>query len=107
MVSERDNGLLPLRREYTQAWHGFDRNAVRQYLDHLEAHLRRIMTDRAAAMAKAGALARELENARREMTNMPLRVEELKKPPERLEDLDERMPPTGYSHWHVPVEGSA
>jgi chromosome segregation ATPase len=96
MVSERDNGLLPLRREYTQAWHGFDRNEVRQYLDHLEAHLRRIMTDRDAAMAQASTLARELENARREMTKMHLRVEELKKPPERLEDLDERMQRTAY-----------
>ncbi|HEV7978732.1 cell division protein DivIVA [Amycolatopsis sp.] len=91
MVSERDNGLLPLRREYAQVWHGFDRNEVRQYLDHLEAHLRRIMTDRDAAMAQASTLSRELENSRREMTKLGARIEELKKPPERLEDLDERM----------------
>jgi chromosome segregation ATPase len=91
MVSERDNGLLPLRREYAQVWHGFDRNEVRQYLDHLEAHVRRITTDRDAAMAQASALAREVETERREMVKLQSRVEELKKPPERLEDLDERM----------------
>ncbi|WP_370944605.1 cell division protein DivIVA [Amycolatopsis sp. cg5] len=91
MVSERDNGLLPLRREYAHAWQGFDRNEVRQYLDHLEAHLRRIVTDRDAAMAQASTLSRELENARRELAKATSRIEELMKPPERLEDLDERM----------------
>src|SRR3954465_9167707 len=61
MVPERDpaatalNGLLPLRREYTQAWHGFDRNEVRQYLDHVEAQLRRVLSERAAP---GGAVAR-------------------------------------------------
>ncbi|MEC3981872.1 cell division protein DivIVA [Amycolatopsis sp. H20-H5] len=97
MVPERDlhpennGGLLPLRREYTQAWHGFDRNEVRQYLDHLEAQLRRVMADRDSAMTQAGTMSRELENARRELARSQARIEELKKPPERLEDLDERM----------------
>jgi chromosome segregation ATPase len=96
MVSERDNGLLPLRREYAQAWHGFDRNEVRQYLDHLEAHLQRIMTERDSAMAQASTVSRELENTRRELTKLHARVEELKKPPQRLEDLDDRMQRTAY-----------
>jgi hypothetical protein len=91
MVSQQDNGLLPLRHEYTQAWHGFDRNEVRQYLDYLEAHVRRIMTDRDAAMVQASTLSRELDNARREAARLHARVEELKKPPVRPEDLDERM----------------
>lgn len=91
MVSERDGGLLPLRREYDQAWHGFDRNQVRQYLDHVEAHLRRIAADRDAAMAQASTMSRELENARGEILRLRTRVDELMKPPERLEDLDERM----------------
>lgn len=97
MVPERDNaasalnGLLPLRREYTQAWHGFDRNEVRQYLDHIEAQLHRLMSERDAAAAQAAASVRELESVRAEMSQLHARVEELKKPPERLEDLDERM----------------
>ncbi|WP_020670371.1 hypothetical protein [Amycolatopsis nigrescens] len=91
MVPDRDNGLIPLRREYDQAWHGFDRNQVRQYLDHVEAHLRRIVADRDAAMAQASTLSRELENARGEINRLRTRVEELRQPPERLEDLDERM----------------
>ncbi|KZB87568.1 hypothetical protein [Amycolatopsis regifaucium] len=91
MVPERDNGLLPLRREYTQAWHGFDRNEVRQYLDHLEAQLHRMMTDRDAAIAQATSASRELETLRHEVAKLNARIEELKKPPERLEDLDERM----------------
>ncbi|MEV7092046.1 cell division protein DivIVA [Amycolatopsis sp. NPDC051045] len=97
MVPERDpaatalNGLLPLRREYTQAWHGFDRNEVRQYLDHVEAQLRRVLSERDAAAAQAAAAAREVESVRQQVASLEARVEELKKPPERLEDLDERM----------------
>jgi colicin import membrane protein len=91
MVSDRDNALIPLRREFSQAWHGFDRSQVLQYLDHLESHLRRLQADRDSATAHSGTLARELENARRELGQLRSRVEELKKPPERLEDLDERM----------------
>jgi cell division septum initiation protein DivIVA len=97
MVPERDhaasalNGLLPLRREYTQAWHGFDRNEVRQYLDHVESQLRRVISDRDAAVAQAAAATREVESVRQQVASLEARVEELKKPPERLEDLDERM----------------
>ncbi|WP_037715609.1 MULTISPECIES: cell division protein DivIVA [Actinomycetes] len=91
MVPERDNGLLPLRREYTEAWRGFDRTEVRQYLDHLEAQLHRLITDRDAAATQVATLSRELEAARGETAKLQARVEELMKPPERLEDLDERM----------------
>jgi len=97
MVPERDsaasalNGLLPLRREYTQAWHGFDRNEVRQYLDHIEAQLHRLMNERDAAAALVATTSREMESVRAEMSQLHARVEELKKPPERPEDLDERM----------------
>jgi len=91
MVPERDNGLLPLRREYTEAWRGFDRNEVRQYLDHLEGQVHRLVTDRDAAAAQVATLSRELEAARGENAKLQARVEELLKPPERLEDLDERM----------------
>ncbi|MFE3178247.1 cell division protein DivIVA [Amycolatopsis sp. NPDC059090] len=91
MVPERDNGLLPLRREYTEAWRGFDRTEVRQYLDHLEAQLHRLITDRDAAATQVATLSRELEAARGEVSKLQSRVEELLKPPERLEDLDERM----------------
>ncbi|WP_116202162.1 cell division protein DivIVA [Amycolatopsis circi] len=91
MVPERDNGLLPLRREYTEAWRGFDRTEVRQYLDHLEGQLHRLITDRDATAAQVATLSRELEAARGEVSKLQSRVEELLKPPERLEDLDERM----------------
>ncbi|EHR63069.1 coiled-coil domain-containing protein [Saccharomonospora cyanea] len=91
MASDHDHRLLPLRREFGQAWHGFDRNQVVQYLEHLEAHLHRLMTERDAAMARANEASRELDGARREIAKLRDRVEELKKPPERVEDLDERM----------------
>ncbi|WP_208025829.1 cell division protein DivIVA [Amycolatopsis acidicola] len=91
MVPERDNALLPLKREYNQVWHGFDRGQVLQYLDHVEVNLRRVMADRDAARAQASTMSRELENARAEITRLRNRVEELKRPPERVEDLDERM----------------
>ncbi|WP_208024341.1 cell division protein DivIVA [Amycolatopsis pithecellobii] len=91
MVPERDNALLPLKRDYNQAWHGFDRGQVLQYLDHVEMNFRRLMADRDAAMAQASTMSRELENARAEIQRLRTRVEELKRPPERLEDLDERM----------------
>ncbi|MEU6645645.1 cell division protein DivIVA [Saccharomonospora sp. NPDC046836] len=91
MASEHDNRLLPLRRDFAQAWHGFERNQVLQYVDHLEAQLRRVLADRDSAMAQASTMSRELENARLEISKLVRRVEELKKPPERMEDLDERM----------------
>ncbi|WP_033293734.1 cell division protein DivIVA [Amycolatopsis jejuensis] len=91
MVPERDNGLLPLRREYTEAWRGFDRTEVRQYLDHLEGQLHRLITDRDTATTQVTTLSRELESARGEVSKLQARVDELMKPPERLEDLDERM----------------
>lgn len=95
MVPERDNGLpaglLPLRREYTEAWRGFDRTEVRQYLDQLEAQVRRLIGDREAAATQIATLSRELESARAEVGKLRSRVDELLKPPERLEDLDERM----------------
>jgi cell division septum initiation protein DivIVA len=80
-----------LKREYNQVWHGFDRGQVLQYLDHVEVNLRRVMADRDAAMAQASTLSRELENSRAEILRLRSRVEELKRPPERIEDLDERM----------------
>ncbi|MFD2419144.1 cell division protein DivIVA [Amycolatopsis pigmentata] len=95
MVPERDaameRALLPLKRDYNQAWHGFDRGQVLQYLDHVETNLRRIMADRDGTAARAAKLARELESANAEILRLRTRVEELKRPPERLEDLDERM----------------
>ncbi|MFF0147701.1 DivIVA protein [Amycolatopsis sulphurea] len=95
MVPERDNGLpaglLPLRREYTEAWRGFDRTEVRQYLDQLEAQVRRLIGDREVAATQIATLSRELESARAEVGKLQSRVDELLKPPERLEDLDERM----------------
>src|SRR5690606_18415928 len=91
MASEHDNRLLPLRREFNQAWHGFDRTQVLQYVEHLEAQIQRIVADRDNAHARLTTASRELENARREVTRLQNRVEELKKPPERPEDLDERM----------------
>ncbi|HJQ48550.1 MAG TPA: cell division protein DivIVA [Amycolatopsis sp.] len=91
VLPERDNALLPLKREYNQVWHGFDRAQVLQYLDHVEVNLRRVMADRDAARAQASTMSRELENARMEIARLRNRVDELKRPPERLEDLDERM----------------
>jgi chromosome segregation ATPase len=90
MASEQD-GLIPLRREYEQAWHGFDRTQVRQYLDHVEMQLTRIIAERDSAVAQAKTLSREVENSRSEILKLRSRVDELMKPPERLEDLDERM----------------
>lgn len=86
-----DRGLLPLKREYNQVWHGFDRGQVLQYLDHVETNMRRIMADRDAAIAQTAKVSRELENTKAEVHRLHERIEELKKPPERLEDLDERM----------------
>src|SRR5690606_11381314 len=77
--------------EFGQGWHGFDRNQVVQYLDHLEAHIHRLMTERDTALARVNQIAHELDNARKEIAALRDRVEELKKPPERIEDLDERM----------------
>lgn len=91
MASDHDNRLLPLRREFGQAWHGFDRNQVAQYLDHLETQLRRLMAERDSAAAQTATVSRELETARAEIAELRERVEELKQPPERIEDLDERM----------------
>ncbi|HVW41564.1 MAG TPA: cell division protein DivIVA [Amycolatopsis sp.] len=91
VLPERDNALLPLKREYNQVWHGFDRAQVLQYLDHVEVNLRRVMADRDAARAQVTNLSRELETSRTEIARLRNRVEELKRPPERLEDLDERM----------------
>lgn len=95
MVHERDaameRALLPLKRDYNQAWHGFDRGQVLQYLDHVETNVRRIMADRDGAAARAAKLSRELDSAKAEILRLRTRVEELKHPPERLDDLDERM----------------
>lgn len=94
MASERDHGhpgLLPLRREFSQVWHGFDRNQVLNFIEHVEAQLGRIMADRDSANAKATTLSRDLESVRHEMGKLHDRIEELKQPPESVEDLDERM----------------
>ena len=86
-----ERALLPLKRDYNQVWHGFDRAQVLQYLDHVETNLRRVMADRDGAAARTAELSRELAGAQAEIIRLRDRVEELKKPPERLEDLDERM----------------
>lgn len=91
MASDQDNRLLPLRREFGQVWHGFDRNQVTQYLHHLEAQIRQVLTERDSARSRVNSLSSELDSARREIATLRKRVEELKKPPERMEDLDERM----------------
>lgn len=91
MSSEQDHGLFPLRRAFGHARHGFDRDEVRHYVEYMEDQLRRLLSERDAAQGQANTLARELENARFELGKLHSRVEELNKPPETLEDLDERM----------------
>lgn len=91
MASQHDHGLLPLRREFGHTRHGFDRDEVRHYVEHMEGQLRRLISERDSAQGQVNTLSRELENARFELGKLHARVDELNKPPETLEDLDERM----------------
>lgn len=116
--------MFPLRRDFDQLWHGYDRNQVRQYIDYVEAQLHQVIVDRDAAQTQAETLARELENVRSEVDKLRRRVDELNKPPESMEDLDGRMQRTinlaneraeeittraqvaAEEHWQATVEAS-
>src|SRR5699024_10838358 len=76
---------------FTQARHGFDRNQVRQYMDYLENEVRQLISERDAALTRVNATSEQLEEVRAENTQLHTRVDELTKPPETMEDLDERM----------------
>ena len=91
MSSEREYGLLPLHRNFTQARHGFDRNQVRQYMDYMENEVRQLISERDAALTQVNTTSEQLEEVRSENTQLRARVDELNKPPETMEDLDERM----------------
>lgn len=91
MSSEREYGLLPLNRNFAQARHGFDRNQVRHYVEYLENEIGQLLSERDAALTNASATSQELEDARSENSKLLDRVDELTKPPETMEDLDDRM----------------
>jgi len=91
MSSEREYGLLPLHRNFTQARHGFDRNQVRQYMDYLENEVQQLISERDAALTQVETTSQELATARSDNEELRARVDELNKPPETMDDLDERM----------------
>lgn len=99
MTSERNQrqpATSPSQREFGHHWNGYDRNEVRSYLASIETEMQRLIADRDAALAHANALAQQLEEARAETGKLSERVEELKEPPQNLEDLDDRMQRVGH-----------
>ncbi|MDV6011507.1 DivIVA domain-containing protein [Haloechinothrix sp. LS1_15] len=93
---KRDDAVTPLQREFDHVWNGFDRNQVREYLANLETTVRRLIEDRDSARAQVNSLTEKLDTLRTENGQLQSRVEELLEPPERLEDLDERMQRVGH-----------
>lgn len=88
--------MTPLQREFDHVWNGFDRSQVREYLANVEATVQHLIHDRDEAQAQVNSLTEQLDAARAQNGELQSRVEELRYPPQNLDDLDERMQRVGH-----------
>lgn len=86
---------VPVQREFSTHWNGYDRTEVRTHLARVEEDMRQLMAERDKLTAQLGSMAKQLEVLRKENAKLKERVEELKQPPKNLADLDERMQRVG------------
>ncbi len=89
-VDLREN-LLPLRTDFDLCWRGYDRHQVQHYVHGVEDELRLLSADRDAALARAEALARQLEAARGENSELRARVDRVCRAPIDPDGLTERL----------------
>lgn len=83
--------LVPLRTDFDVVWRGYDPRQVRHYVASTEADLRVLAVDRDAASARAEDLARQLENARAEITVLRRQLDEVCRTPIDPLALDVRL----------------
>ncbi|WP_199439243.1 chromosome segregation protein [Umezawaea beigongshangensis] len=86
-----DRDLVPLGSGFDIVKRGYDRAQVEDHLERLDSDLRLLAADRDAAVSQTNDLARQLEAARSEMTELRTSVDRLSLPPTTLEGLSERL----------------
>ncbi|ADJ46290.1 hypothetical protein AMES_4465 [Amycolatopsis mediterranei S699] len=72
---------LPLPESFALTFRGYDREQVDERIDELLAEIRLLTTDRDAAVAEAGHLARQLERARADHAELSARTDRLCRTP--------------------------
>jgi chromosome segregation ATPase len=86
-----DRDLVPLGSGFDIVKRGYDRAQVEDHLERLDSDLRLLAADRDAAVSQTLDLARQLEAARSEISEIRNQVERLSLPPTTLEGLSERL----------------
>ncbi|MBM7772668.1 chromosome segregation ATPase [Actinokineospora baliensis] len=86
---ERD--LVPLGAGFDITKRGYSRAQVEEHLERLDAELQLLHGDRNAAVSQATDLAKQLESARGEMSDLRGQIDRLSQPPTTLEGLSERL----------------
>lgn len=83
--------LVPLGAGFDVAKRGYSRAQVDEHLERLDGDLKMLTADRDAAIGQAGDLARQLEIARGEISDLRGQVDRLAQPPTSVEGLSERL----------------
>ena len=86
-----DRDLVPLGSGFDIVKRGYDRAQVEDHLERLDSDLRLLAADRDAAVSQTSDLARQLEAARSEISELRNQVERQSLPPTTLEGLSERL----------------
>jgi hypothetical protein len=87
--SERD--VVPLGTGFDIIKRGYSRTQVEEHLERLDKDLRLIALDRDAAIAQSQDMAKQMGQARTEITDLRGQVNRLSAPPTTLEGLSERL----------------
>ncbi|SER60984.1 chromosome segregation protein [Actinokineospora terrae] len=86
---ERD--LVPLGAGFDITKRGYSRAQVEEHLERLDAELQLLHADRNAAVSQATDLAKQLESARGDLSDLRGQIDRLSQPPTTLEGLSERL----------------
>lgn len=83
--------LVPLRTDFDVVWRGYDQDQVRYYVESVEEELRLLLGDRDAAIARADALATQLEALRTDNRELRAQIDRICRTPIDKEALSERL----------------
>jgi cell division septum initiation protein DivIVA len=83
--------LLPLRTGFDVVWRGYDREQVDHYVHAVENDLRFLAADRDSAVARADALAQQMQDARAEIAALRDRIDRISRTPVDPAGLTDRL----------------
>lgn len=84
-------GVVTQRTDFGREWRGFSRSQVTSYVDEVEADVRLLTADRAAAVARADELVRHVEQLQVENAQLQERIDRICRSPIEPDGLQDRF----------------